>query len=107
MTRSAGDSVTRTDARAKVTGEAIYAVDVTKPDMLTAVIVRSERAHAEIRSIDASEALTVPGVEAVVTSADLGDLFPRFGHIIADHPIPDEPWPNPCPRPSGGSAGGR
>ena len=87
MTRSAGNSVIRTDARAKVTGEALYAVDITKPDMLIGVVLRSERAHANIVDIDVSEAMAVPGVEAVITAADLNGLFPRFGHIVADHPI--------------------
>ncbi len=87
MTRSAGRSVPRSDARAKVTGEAKYAVDASRPEMLHATIVRSDRAHALIKDIDTAEAAAIPGVSAVITSDDLDGLFPRFGHIVADHPI--------------------
>lgn len=82
-----GTPARRRDALEKVTGAAKYCVDVTTPDTLHAAIVRSSRAHARIRGIDRTAALEAPGVHAVVTSADLTDLFPRFGHIIADHPI--------------------
>jgi CO/xanthine dehydrogenase Mo-binding subunit len=80
-----GTSVRRRDLVEKVTGSAEYTVDVTMPGMLHAKVVRSDRAHARILSIDATEALAAPDVVAVVTAADLEPLFPRFGHIIADH----------------------
>ncbi len=82
-----GQSVPRTDAVAKVTGAAVYAVDVVMPDMLHAKVVRSDRAHARIVGIDKDEALAVPGVVGVVAGEDITSLFPRFGHIIADHAI--------------------
>jgi CO/xanthine dehydrogenase Mo-binding subunit len=85
--RIVGTSVERTDAVAKVTGAAVYAVDVTFPDVLHAKVVRADRPHARILSVDVKEALAVPGVVAVVTGADLAPLFPRFGHIVADHAI--------------------
>lgn len=55
--------------------------------MLHGHVLRSTRAHAEIVNIDRTEALTMPGVTAVVTSEDLEGLFKWFGHIVADHPI--------------------
>jgi CO/xanthine dehydrogenase Mo-binding subunit len=82
-----GTSVRRRDFLEKVTGAAQYAVDVSMPGMLHATVVRSDRAHARILGIDASEALAAPDVVAVVTARDLEPLFPRFGHIIADHYI--------------------
>jgi CO/xanthine dehydrogenase Mo-binding subunit len=82
-----GTSVRRRDLVEKVTGAAQYAVDVTMPGMLHATVIRSDRAHARILGIDASEALAAPDVVAVVTAADLEPLFPRFGHIISDHYI--------------------
>lgn len=85
--RVSGASVRRRDAYEKVTGTAKYCVDVAMPDMLHAAVVRSERAHARIVSVDISEAVKQPGVAAVITADDLEGLFPRFGHIIADHPI--------------------
>jgi CO/xanthine dehydrogenase Mo-binding subunit len=82
-----GQSVQRTDAVAKVTGAALYAVDVVMPDMLHAKVVRADRAHARIVSVRKRDALALPGVAAVVTGDDIAALFPRFGHIIADHAI--------------------
>ena len=66
-------------------GSAQYTVDITMPGMLHAKIVRAERAHAQILSIETDKALSLPGVVAVVTAPDLDKLFPRFGHIISDH----------------------
>jgi CO/xanthine dehydrogenase Mo-binding subunit len=82
-----GASVTRTDAVAKVTGAATFAIDVNMPDMLHAKVVRADRAHAQIEAVDKAAALASPGVVAVVDGTDLAPLFPRFGHIVADHPI--------------------
>lgn len=86
-TPTIGTSVIRSDARAKVTGEAKYAVDHSLPDMLVGAVVRSTRAHATIETINKTAALALDGVAAVVTSDDLIGLFPRFGHLVADHPI--------------------
>ena len=82
-----GKSQPRSDGRSKVTGAARYAVDHVVPDMLHGVAVRSTRAHARIDDVEKAEALAIAGVVAVLTADDLGGLFPRFGHLIADHPI--------------------
>ena len=42
--------------------------------MLHAVVLRSPVAHGRIRGIDASAARAMPGVHAVVTAADIGDV---------------------------------
>jgi CO/xanthine dehydrogenase Mo-binding subunit len=63
----------RHDGADKVTGKAIYAADVQLPGMAHGKIVRSPHAHAVITSIDASEALKLPGVFVVATSADFPD----------------------------------
>jgi CO/xanthine dehydrogenase Mo-binding subunit len=54
-----------------VTGRARYGADISAPGMLHAAVVRSPHAHARIASIDASKALALDGVKAVVTRADL------------------------------------
>ena len=81
------DAWERKDAWEKVTGRARYAVDAVLPNMAHAAVVRSERAHAQISAIDRDEAEAAPGVIAVVTAEDLGDLGRRFGHIVPDHAI--------------------
>ncbi len=77
----------RLDAVPKVTGKARYAVDFRAHGMLFSAVVRSERGHAVLAGVDDSDALSVEGVVAVITGEDLAPLFPRFGHIIPDHPI--------------------
>jgi 4-hydroxybenzoyl-CoA reductase subunit alpha len=55
-----------------------YTDDIKLPGMLWAKILRCPHPHARIRSIDASKALAMPGVHAVVTGADMPR---RFGII--------------------------
>ena len=65
--RHLGRSTPRIDARERVTGRAVYTGDVHLPDMLYARVLRSPHPHARIRSIDASRALAMNGVKAVLT----------------------------------------
>ncbi|HTS91713.1 MAG TPA: xanthine dehydrogenase family protein molybdopterin-binding subunit [Stellaceae bacterium] len=60
----------RPDGVPKVTGLAQYGADFTLPGMLVGRILRSPHAHARILSIDTSRAAALPGVKAVITSAD-------------------------------------
>ncbi|XP_009888538.1 PREDICTED: aldehyde oxidase 2-like [Charadrius vociferus] len=54
------------------TGEAVYIDDIRPVDgELSLAVVTSIKAHAKIMSIDASEALQVPGVIDVVTARDV------------------------------------
>ncbi|HEY4981037.1 MAG TPA: xanthine dehydrogenase family protein molybdopterin-binding subunit, partial [Pseudolabrys sp.] len=66
-----GTRPVRPDGVPKVTGLAQYGADLAMPSMLVGRILRSPHAHACIRSIDTSKAAALPGVKAVVTSADL------------------------------------
>jgi carbon-monoxide dehydrogenase large subunit len=66
-----GDAVLRKEDRKFVTGEGRYVDDLKLPGMLHAVFVRSPFGHARIMSIDASAALALPGVHAVLTHATL------------------------------------
>ena len=63
----------RPDGVPKVTGRALYGADLAMAGALYGKIIRSPHAHARIRSIDASKALALPGVKAVVTAADFPD----------------------------------
>jgi CO/xanthine dehydrogenase Mo-binding subunit/aerobic-type carbon monoxide dehydrogenase small subunit (CoxS/CutS family) len=70
-----GHATTRIDARQRVTGKATYTLDVHLPDMLYARVLRSPHPHARIRSIDASKALAMPGVKAVITNENCKFIF--------------------------------
>ncbi|NRR32973.1 xanthine dehydrogenase family protein molybdopterin-binding subunit [Oxalobacteraceae bacterium] len=54
------------DARAKVTGRQVYGIDVQRPGMLVALIMRSPVVGGRVRRIDAQKALAVKGVRQVV-----------------------------------------
>ena len=58
-----GESVERADGVAKTTGEFEYSSDLNAAGMLWGHTLRSPHAHALIRSIDVSAALTMPGVQ--------------------------------------------
>jgi CO/xanthine dehydrogenase Mo-binding subunit len=69
--RVVGACVPRRDGEAKVRGELRYVADMPVPVAACIGITRSTRPHARIVGIDTSAALAKPGVEAVVTGADL------------------------------------
>jgi len=54
------------DAPDIVTGRSTYGLDVRVPDMLRAVIARAPVYGGRVRSFDATGALEIPGVEAVI-----------------------------------------
>jgi len=83
-----GEPVPRPDARAKVTGGAMFAADLYFQNMLHARVLRSAYPHARIRRIDTSRAHALPGVIAVLTANDIPGAR-THGTIRAD-------WPTLC-----------
>lgn len=71
-----GQSVTRVEDARLLTGQGRYTDDLARPGMLYGVTLRSPHAHAEIRGIDVSAALAVPGVVAVYTHKDIEGYGP-------------------------------
>ncbi|HVA69409.1 MAG TPA: xanthine dehydrogenase family protein molybdopterin-binding subunit [Candidatus Binataceae bacterium] len=69
--RVIGTRPVRPDGIEKVTGQAKYGADYSFPGMLHGKVLRSPHPHAIIKSINVEKALKVPGVKAIVTSADL------------------------------------
>jgi 4-hydroxybenzoyl-CoA reductase subunit alpha len=70
-----GKPLAKPDAVSKVTGRAVYADDMLLPRTLHCRILRSPHPHARILSIDTSAARRMPGVQAVITGADLPVKF--------------------------------
>ena len=66
-----GLSLPRVDAVEKVRGQAVFGADIHMQGQLIAKFIPAPLAHAEIRSIDTSQAAALPGVLAVLTGADL------------------------------------
>ena len=65
-----GKRIQRKDGPDKVTGRAIYSVDIQLRGKLVGRILRSPHAHARILNIETRQALQVPGVKAVITGKD-------------------------------------
>jgi 4-hydroxybenzoyl-CoA reductase subunit alpha len=84
-----GKGVPRVDGYKKVTGKAVYTVDVDLPGMLHGKILRSPVPHALIKSIDTSRAEALPGVKAVITGKDTQGI--RFGFVETPHMPADMP----------------
>ena len=82
-----GTTPIRHDAMDKVTGQARYGADITMPGLLHGKILRSPHAHAKIQSINAAKALALPGVKAVITSADLPELSGRPVDVAEGSPL--------------------
>ena len=80
-----GKSVSRVDALAKVTGEAVFTADVMLPGMLYGMAKRSPYPHARIVRIDSRRAEALSGVKAVITAEDVPDI--RMGLKLQDVPI--------------------
>jgi CO/xanthine dehydrogenase Mo-binding subunit len=73
-TRVVGQPLPRVDAPDKVRGEAVFAADVQLPRLLVGKFLPSPHAHAEILSIDTSQAEALPGVRAVITATDIPEV---------------------------------
>jgi len=81
-----GKSVKRIEDPRLLTGQALFTDDVHLEGMLHVTFLRSDYAHARIKSIDISEALKHPGVVAVYTADDFGDYW-HVGPMQVPPPI--------------------
>src|SRR5258705_2863606 len=86
-TKYIGQNYTPPDLVAKVTGKARWAEDFRAEGMLFAKLLLSPMPHARVRSIDASAALAMPGVKAVLTADDLPDLGPNVERALTNEPF--------------------
>jgi xanthine dehydrogenase molybdenum-binding subunit len=85
-----GKNYSTPDLVAKVTGAAKYAEDYRANGMLFAKLLLSPVPHGHIRNIDASEALKMPGVKAVLTVDDMpkpSDAMTDLGQRIPANPL--------------------
>ena len=71
----AGQSVKPFESRRFVTGSGSFVADLTFPDMLHVVVLRSLHAHAKLKAIQVAAACARPGVMAVLTAADLSGVL--------------------------------
>ena len=69
-----GSSRKRVEDARFTQGKGNYVDDIKMPEMLFGDFVRSQYAHARIKSVDTSKAVALPGVIAVLQAADLAPL---------------------------------
>lgn len=83
--RLLGARVRRVEDPRFLMGKARYIEDIELPGMIDAAFVRSPFAHADILSVDVSDALAVPGVVAALSGQDLaGRVEPTVCDAISD-----------------------
>ena len=83
-----GRSIPMREAEPLLRGHGTYVSDLRLPGMLHAAVLRSPHAHARIRGIDTSAALTMPGVVRVLAGEDIRDAIEPFPSSFEFHPPP-------------------
>ena len=84
--RALGADLLRREDLPLLTGAGRFVADVTLPGQLWARVVRSPVAHGLLLSVDADEARRLPGVEAVLTAADVPDVRLPIRFPLAETP---------------------
>ncbi len=82
---SIGKAQPRVEGYGKVTGQTKYAADLPFEGLLWAKVLRSPLPHARIVKIDTSKAKALTGVRAVLTGADVADIY--VGTRVKDQPV--------------------
>ena len=86
-TRNFGAPIKRNEDARLLCGQALFVDDVELPGLLHAAFLRSNVAHARIRSIDVTAARAREGVVAVYTADDLGDYWAPGPLLVPPPPI--------------------
>ena len=76
--RFVGQRVARREDARFLTGRGRYVDDVALPEMVHAAFCRSDVARGRIVSVDATEAMAIPGITAVFVATDLNPLVHDF-----------------------------
>jgi CO/xanthine dehydrogenase Mo-binding subunit len=80
-----GRTIERVDGLEKVLGKGLFAGDLKVENMLFGVVLRSDRSHARIRSLDTRDALSTDGVVTILTHRDIPGRN-GFGVLKKDQP---------------------
>ncbi len=93
FTRYTGSRVHRVEDERLLRGRGTFVDDVVRPGMLHACFVRSVVARGRIVAIDVSEALALPGVQAVFLAEDLNSGVHEQWHSQLGPASPETPRP--------------
>jgi carbon-monoxide dehydrogenase large subunit len=83
--RTVGKALPRIEGHGKVTGQTKYAADLKFEGLLWAKVLRSPIPHGRLKHLDVSKARALPGVHAVLTGADVANVF--VGTRVKDQPV--------------------
>src|SRR5690606_13222350 len=75
------------DLLAKVTGRAKYAEDFRADGMVFCKLLTSPMPHARVRSINADEALAMPGVVGILTADEVPAMPAPQDEILSNEPL--------------------
>jgi carbon-monoxide dehydrogenase large subunit len=81
-----GEPIRRLEDPRLLTGQALFVDDVDIPGMLHAAFLRSDYAHARLKSIDVSAARERSGVVAVFTAEDMGEDWKPGPPLVSPPP---------------------
>lgn len=85
-----GKRIKRSEDPRLLTGEALFVDDVEIPGMLHAAFLRSDYAHAYLKSIDVSAAQAREGVVAVFTAETMGDDWQPGPPLVSPPPTVED-----------------
>ena len=71
-----GSPIKRREDPRLLIGKGRFVDDISRENLLHAVMLRSPIAHGFIKSMDITEARKMPGIHSVITASDLGDNIP-------------------------------
>ena len=86
-TRQFGQPIKRNEDPRLLTGRALFTDDVQLAGMLHVAFLRSDLAHARIRSVDVGGARERRGVAAVYTADDLGEFWQPGPLLVPPPPV--------------------
>ncbi len=86
-------SVKRTEDPPLLMGRAHFIGDLRLPGLLAVKFLRSPHAHARVVAVDVRDALTLPGVEAVVTARDLASSTRPIRAVMSGAGYKESGWP--------------
>lgn len=86
MAELLGKDFTPPDIHGKVTGRAKYAEDFRRDGMVFCRLLTSPMPHARVRSVDASEALAMPGVLGILLPEDVPEQEGVANNILTYEP---------------------
>ena len=79
-----GAKVRRREDPALITGQGTYVADICLPKVVTMALVRSPYAHAKVKGVDISKAISISGVVGIYTASDINPSLAKPLPVVWD-----------------------